>query len=168
MAQAESGVVPVIVASALMGGMHDASRVCSLLMKLDFGIVLFLIQIVVAVLSTGSAELAAVSSLITYGTTVCDAISHCLFPDIYQAHINPLADVAKLRRLSQWTTMIVGLLMGLTAIILDWSGISLSFMYLLMGIIIGSAVSRLLAVSSDLMLGRSSRFDLNMEENECQ
>lgn len=79
-----------------------------------------------AVTSAGSAELIAVSSLFTY--------------DIYATYINPAATSKKLLRVSRMAVFGFGLTMGLLAIGLLEIGLSLGYTYLLMGVIIGSAV----------------------------
>eukprot|EP00492_Amphilonche_elongata_P003090 TRINITY_DN3397_c0_g1_i1.p1 TRINITY_DN3397_c0_g1~~TRINITY_DN3397_c0_g1_i1.p1 ORF type:complete len:307 (+),score=51.26 TRINITY_DN3397_c0_g1_i1:112-1032(+) len=87
---------------------------------------MILIQLFMAVTSTGSAELIAVSSLVTY--------------DIYQTYIDPEADGETLLKVSQVGVVVFGLVMGVLGIILDAIGLNLGWVYLAMGVIIGSAV----------------------------
>jgi SSS family transporter len=90
------------------------------------GAVAILTMLFMAVTSAGSAELIAVSSLFTY--------------DIYATYINPAATSKKLLRVSRMAVFGFGLTMGLLAIGLLEIGLSLGYTYLLMGVIIGSAV----------------------------
>ena len=79
-----------------------------------------------AVTSAGSAELIAVSSLITY--------------DVYRTYSNPNATGKQLLKVSRGTIVAFGLGMGGIAVVLLGMGLSLGFVYLAMGILIGSAV----------------------------
>jgi hypothetical protein len=79
-----------------------------------------------AVTSAGSSELIAVSSLCTY--------------DIYRTYINPNASGKKILRVSRAVVLGFGCFMGLLAVILNKAGVSLGWMYLATGILIGSAV----------------------------
>ena len=76
--------------------------------------------------SAGSSELIAVSSLCTY--------------DIYRTYINPEADGKKILKVSRAVVLTFGCFMGLLAVILNKAGVSLGWMYLAMGLLIGSAV----------------------------
>lgn len=76
--------------------------------------------------SAGSSELIAVSSLCTY--------------DIYRTYINPEADGKKILKVSRAVVLTFGCFMGLLAVILNKAGVSLGWMYLAMGVLIGSAV----------------------------
>lgn len=76
--------------------------------------------------SAGSAELIAVSSLCTY--------------DIYRTYVNPRASGKQILRVSRAVILVFGCFMGLLAVILNKVGVSLGWMYLSMGVIIGSAV----------------------------
>lgn len=87
---------------------------------------MILIQLFMAVTSTGSAELIAVSSIITY--------------DIYQQYINPEATGEDLLKISKYGVIGFGLMMGVLGVILNEIGLSLGWVYLGMGVIIGSAV----------------------------
>nr|AIF23621.1 urea active transporter [uncultured marine thaumarchaeote SAT1000_17_H05] len=90
------------------------------------GAIMVLVMLFMAVTSAGSAELIAVSSLITY--------------DVYRTYKNPNATGKQLLKVSRTVIVIFGLGMGVLAAILLGMGLSLGFVYLAMGILIGSAV----------------------------
>ena len=90
------------------------------------GAIMVLVMLFMAVTSAGSAELIAVSSLITY--------------DVYRTYKNPNATGKQLLKVSRTVIVIFGLGMGVLAGILLGMGLSLGFVYLAMGILIGSAV----------------------------
>ena len=92
----------------------------------EVGAVLVLTMLFMAVTSAGSAELIAVSSLITY--------------DVYRTYKNPKASGQKLLKVSRYTIIGFGIGMGGLAVILLSMGLSLGFVYLAMGVLIGSAV----------------------------
>lgn len=92
----------------------------------EVGAVLVLTMLFMAVTSAGSAELIAVSSLITY--------------DVYRTYKNPNASGKKLLKVSRYTIIGFGIGMGGLAVILLSMGLSLGFVYLAMGVLIGSAV----------------------------
>lgn len=79
-----------------------------------------------AVTSAGSSELIAVSSLCTY--------------DIYRTYINPGATGKQILKVSRTIVLGFGCFMGILAVILNKAGVSLNWMYLAMGVFIGSAV----------------------------
>lgn len=109
--EAGHGLVPPATAIALMG---------------KGGAVLLLTMLFMAVTSAGSSELIAVSSLCTY--------------DIYRTYINPDATGKKILQVSRYVIFVFGCFMGLLAVILNKVGVSLGWMYLAMGVLIGSAV----------------------------
>lgn len=109
--EAGAGLVPPAVATHLLG---------------DAGSLLILTMLFMAIVSTGSAESIAVSSLVAY--------------DIYREYINPEADGKKILFVSRVVIVVFGLLMGVLSIILDALGLNLGWVYLFMGIVIGSAV----------------------------
>ncbi|KAL7168360.1 hypothetical protein ACSBR2_038741 [Camellia fascicularis] len=80
----------------------------------------------IAVTSAGSSELIAVSSLCTY--------------DIHRTYINPDAIGKQIFRVSRGVVLGFGCFMGLLAVILNKAGVSLGWMYLSMGVFVGSAV----------------------------
>ncbi|XP_014519953.1 urea-proton symporter DUR3 [Vigna radiata var. radiata] len=109
--EAGRGLVPPATAVALMG---------------QGGSILLLTMLFMAVTSAGSSELIAVSSLCTY--------------DIYRTYINPDASGKQILKVSRGVVLGFGCLMGLLAVILNMAGVSLGWMYLAMGVLIGSAV----------------------------
>ncbi|XP_026445364.1 urea-proton symporter DUR3-like [Papaver somniferum] len=109
--EADHGLVPPATAIALMG---------------KGGSVLLLTMLFMAVTSAGSSELIAVSSLCTY--------------DIYRTYINPNATGKQILKVSRIVVFGFGCFMGVLAVILNKAGVSLGWMYLAMGVFIGSAV----------------------------
>lgn len=109
--EAGSGLVPPAVATHLLGSTGSA---------------LILTMLFMAIVSTGSAESIAVSSLVSY--------------DIYREYINPEADGKQILFVSRIVIVVFGLTMGVLSIFLDWLGLNLGWVYLFMGIVIGSAV----------------------------
>jgi len=109
--QVQLGLTVPAAASVLMG---------------EVGAIMVLTMLFMAVTSAGSAELIAVSSLITY--------------DIYRTYKNPNATGKQLLKVSRGAIVGFGLGMGGLAVILLGMGLSLGFVYLAMGILIGSAV----------------------------
>ena len=105
------GLVAPSAASALLG---------------DIGAILILTAVFTAVTSAGSAQLIAASSLTTY--------------DIYRAYIKPSASGRELIRISRLAIIGFGGIIGILASLLFPLGISLGYMYLTMGIIIGPSV----------------------------
>jgi len=109
--QVQLGLVVPAAASVLMG---------------EIGAIMVLVMLFMAVTSAGSAELIAVSSLITY--------------DVYRTYKNPNATGKQLLKVSRGVIVAFGLGMGALAVVLLGMGLSLGFVYLAMGILIGSAV----------------------------
>ena len=109
--QVQLGLTVPAAASVLMG---------------EVGAVMVLTMLFMAVTSAGSAELIAVSSLITY--------------DVYRTYKNPKASGKQLLKVSRATIVGFGIGMGGLAVILLSMGLSLGFVYLAMGVLIGSAV----------------------------
>ncbi|KAF8024363.1 hypothetical protein BT93_F1525 [Corymbia citriodora subsp. variegata] len=109
--EASHGLVPPATVIALMG---------------KGGAVLLLTMLFMAVTSAGSSELIAVSSLCTY--------------DIYRTYINPNASGKKILQVSRSIILGFGCFMGVLAVILNKPGVSLGWMYLATGVIVGSAV----------------------------
>lgn len=110
--EAGNGLVPPAVAVEMMG---------------KGGAVWIFVMLFMAVTSTGSAELIAVSSLFSY--------------DFYRTYINPKATGKDIIRVSRYVIVGFGVLMGVLAIILFEIGLSLGWVYLFMGIAIGGAVA---------------------------
>lgn len=113
-AEAGKGLVPAATATALMG---------------EPGAVLLLTMLFMTVTSAGSAELVAVSSLCTY--------------DIYRTYINPDASGEQILRVSRAVVLVFGCFMGVLAVVLNLAGVSLGWVYMVMGVIIGSTVAPL-------------------------
>ena len=109
--EAGSGLVPPAVASELLG---------------DAGSVLVLVMLFMAIVSTGSAESIAVSSLVAY--------------DIYRHYMNPEATGDQILKVSRIIIVAFGLFMGVFSIVLFEIGLNLGWVYLFMGVVIGSAV----------------------------
>jgi len=79
-----------------------------------------------AVTSATSAELIAVSSILTY--------------DVYKRYINPNATEAQILRVGHWMVALFALFMGLAGLIFFYIGVSMGWLYTFMGVILGSAV----------------------------
>jgi len=109
--QVQLGLTVPAAASVLMG---------------EVGAIMVLTMLFMAVTSAGSAELIAVSSLITY--------------DVYRTYRNPNATGKQLLKISRSVIVGFGLGMGGLAVVLLSVGLSLGFVYLAMGVLIGSAV----------------------------
>jgi Na+/proline symporter len=90
------------------------------------GAVATLLIVFMAVTSAFSAQLIAVSSILTY--------------DIYNTYINPSASGARLVWTSHTCVAGFGLVMAAFSTGLHYAGISMGYLYLLMGVIISSAV----------------------------
>ncbi|PYI36640.1 urea transporter [Aspergillus indologenus CBS 114.80] len=90
------------------------------------GAVCTTIMIFMAVTSAFSAQLIAVSSIFTY--------------DIYQGYINPEAKGKRLVWISHMTCVVWAIAMAAFSTGLYYAGISMGYLYLLMGVIISSAV----------------------------
>merc|ERR1712000_446952 len=86
-----------------------------------------LLLIFMAVTSASSAELIAVSSIWTY--------------DIYQTYINPKANGKFLIRMSHVSCIVYAILLASFSTGLFYAGISMGYLYLMMGCIISSAVT---------------------------
>jgi Na+/proline symporter len=116
--EAGSGLVPPAAAIAMLG---------------DVGGVLIIIQLTMAILSTGSAECIAVSSIMAY--------------DVYRTYLNPQATGKQILLMSRIFVAVWALVMALASIILNEIakanaevGFNLTWVYCFMGIWIGSAV----------------------------
>eukprot|EP00968_Pinguiococcus_pyrenoidosus_P021896 scaffold2952_cov312-Pinguiococcus_pyrenoidosus.AAC.11 len=109
--EAGSGLVPPAVATHMFG---------------EAGATMIAIMLFMAIVSTGSAESIAVSSLVAY--------------DIYREYINKDATGSDILRVSRYVILGFGLFMGVLAIALFEMGLNLGWVYQFMGILIGSAV----------------------------
>ncbi|KAH8150814.1 uncharacterized protein LAJ45_04995 [Morchella importuna] len=85
-----------------------------------------LVLIFMAVTSATSAELIAVSSIFTY--------------DVYQTYVNPKATGKSLIYMSHLCVVIFGFVMAGFSVLLWHIGVSMGYLYLLMGVMISSAV----------------------------
>jgi Na+/proline symporter len=101
--EAGSGLVPPAVASELLG---------------TAGSVLILVMLFMAIVSTGSAESIAVSSLIAY--------------DVYREYWNKEATGDQILKVSRIVVVVFGLFSGVFAILLQWIGLNLGWVYLFM------------------------------------
>ncbi|KAJ6144259.1 hypothetical protein N7470_008154 [Penicillium chermesinum] len=90
------------------------------------GAVATTLMIFMAVTSAFSAQLIAVSSIFTY--------------DIYQAYIDPAAKGKKLVWISHMSCIVYSIIMAGFATGLYYAGVGMGYLYLLMGVIISSAV----------------------------
>ncbi|KAE8451376.1 hypothetical protein EG329_004005 [Mollisiaceae sp. DMI_Dod_QoI] len=110
-ADVSAGLVLPYAAVALLG---SGGAVCTLLI------------VFMAVTSASSAELIAVSSIFTY--------------DIYQTYFDPTASGKKLIYMSHSMVIGFGLFMASFSVGLYYAGISMGYLYVMMGVIISSAV----------------------------
>merc|ERR1712060_358809 len=108
---AGSGLVPPASAIALLG---------------PAGGTMVMIQLTMAILSTGSAECIAVSSLLTY--------------DLYRTYINANASGKKILLLSRFLVCVWALVMAIASIVLNEMKVSLGYVYNFMATALGSAV----------------------------
>jgi SSS family transporter len=90
------------------------------------GSILFLVMLFMAVMSTGAAELTAITNIIV--------------TDIYRKSINPTASSKQTLKISRIVTLSFGLAMGVFSILLFNIGIGLGFVYMAMGIFVSGAV----------------------------
>ncbi|QRV79474.1 urea active transporter 1 [Ceratobasidium sp. AG-Ba] len=90
------------------------------------GAAAMLILLFLAVTSATSAELIAVSSLLTY--------------DVYKRYINPRATEAQIMRVSHLMVAFFAICMGLFGLIFYYIGVSMGWLYTFMGTLLGSAV----------------------------
>jgi len=90
------------------------------------GALVTLIMVFMAVASAMSAQLIAVSSIVTY--------------DVYKIYLNPKASGKKLIYISHISVVLFGLIMSAVSVGLYYVNIDLGYLYLFMGVIISSAV----------------------------
>ncbi|KAH8827641.1 urea transporter [Flagelloscypha sp. PMI_526] len=105
-------------------GLPAAAAAAALLGK--GGAAAMLLLLFLAVTSACSAELIAVSSLLTY--------------DVYKRYINPKATDQQLLTMGHWMVAFYGLVCGLAGLIFYYIGISMGWLYEFMGVVLGSAV----------------------------
>lgn len=92
----------------------------------EVGGILILTMLFTAVTCAGSAELVAFSSLFTF--------------DIYRTYLKPSASGRQLMRISKYSVLMFGFGIGILSLSLFHIGLNLQYIYLSMGILIGSAV----------------------------
>lgn len=107
----------------------------------DVGAILILAIVFTAVTAAGSSQLVSVSSLITY--------------DVFRTYLKPSATGRELMRVSRFTILLFGVGMGVLASALFQLGVSLQYIYLMMGILIGSAVA---PISLSIMWQKTNRY----------
>ncbi|KAI9063673.1 urea transporter [Trametes sanguinea] len=90
------------------------------------GAAALLIVLFLAVTSATSAELIAVSSILTY--------------DVYKKYFNPQATEAQILKVSHAMVAAFAIVMGLLGLIFFYIGISMGWLYEFMGVVLGSAV----------------------------
>eukprot|EP00170_Pyropia_yezoensis_P002121 contig_8966_g2125 len=123
-AEAARGLVPPAAAGHFLGSAGSA---------------VVLVMTFLAVTSSGASEQIAVSSIVAY--------------DIYRTHINPRCSGPQVIFVSRVVILTFGLLMGGLGIALNHIGVSLDYLYRLMGVLIGSAV---FPVAFSITWGRAS------------
>lgn len=107
----------------------------------DVGAILLLAILFTAVTAAGSAQLTAVSTLSVY--------------DVYKTYLRPGSSDAELFKKSKLLIVGFGLGMGLLASLLLQFGMSLQYVYLVMGILIGSAV---VPIAATLLWKRTQKY----------
>jgi SSS family transporter len=90
------------------------------------GAAILLVLLFLAVTSASSAELIAVSSILTY--------------DVYKKYINTHATEAQVLKVSHAMVALFAVCMGLAGLIFYYIGISMGWLYTFMGVILGSGV----------------------------
>jgi len=90
------------------------------------GAAALLIVLFLAVTSATSAELIAVSAVLTY--------------DVYKRYINPRATEVQILRMSHAMVVFFAIVMGILGLIFYYIGISMGWLYDFMGVVLGSAV----------------------------
>lgn len=115
--QANEGLVPTATCLYLLG---------------KAGTLLLTILLFVAVVSTGASELIAMSSLLTY--------------DVYSFYLSPYAKNKEMLKVSRICVVLCAILMGCLGSLFNVINVNLNYLYLLMGVLIGSAVPPIAAV----------------------
>ncbi|KZO98314.1 urea transporter [Calocera viscosa TUFC12733] len=90
------------------------------------GAAAMLVLLFLAVTSATSAELIAVSSIMTY--------------DVYKRYVNPLATEQQILNMGHYMVAFFALVMGFCGLIFFYIGVSMGWLYLFMGTFLGSAV----------------------------
>ncbi|KAF8218018.1 urea transporter [Mycena galopus ATCC 62051] len=115
----------VLSPADVSAGLPAAAAASALLGK--SGAAALLVLLFLAVTSATSAELIAVSSLLTY--------------DVYKKYINPEATEAQILRVSHLMVALYALVIGLAGLIFFYIGVSMGWLYTFMGVILGSGVA---------------------------
>ncbi|KAL0959225.1 hypothetical protein HGRIS_014502 [Hohenbuehelia grisea] len=110
-ADVSAGLPAAAAASALLG---------------QAGAAALLVLLFLAVTSATSAELIAVSSILTY--------------DVYKRYINPRANELQILKMGHYMVAFFALCMSLAGVIFFFIGVSMGWLYTFMGVILGSAV----------------------------
>lgn len=90
------------------------------------GAVATLLLVTVAVISSFNSELIAVSSILTY--------------DVYRTYINPAATGKRLVAVSHAVVVVYALVVAAVSVGLYYNGVSMGYLYVLMGVLISAAV----------------------------
>ncbi|KAK7052509.1 urea transporter, partial [Favolaschia claudopus] len=115
----------VLSPADVSAGLPAAAAASALLGK--SGAAALLVLLFLAVTSATSAELIAVSSLLTY--------------DVYKRYINPEATETQILRVSHLMVAFYALVIGLAGLIFFYIGVSMGWLYTFMGVILGSGVA---------------------------
>ncbi|KAF8811119.1 urea transporter [Phlegmacium glaucopus] len=115
----------VLSAADVSAGLPAAAAAAALLGKA--GAVALLVLLFLAVTSACSAELIAVSSILTY--------------DVYKTYINPKATEDQILRVGHAAVAFYAVVCGLAGLIFFYIGVSMGWLYTFMGVILGSAVA---------------------------
>ncbi|KIJ49246.1 hypothetical protein M422DRAFT_777727 [Sphaerobolus stellatus SS14] len=114
----------ILSAADVSAGLPAPAAAAALLGK--SGAAALLVVLFLAVTSATSAELIAVSAVLTY--------------DVYKKHINPKATETQILRVSHWMVALFALIMGIAGTIFFFIGVSLGWLYTFMGVILGAGV----------------------------
>jgi hypothetical protein len=115
--------LPTTIAEASQGLVAAASAIA--LMDRAGAVALF-IQLFMAVSAAGSAEVNAISSIMTY--------------DIYRMYINPKATSDDIKGCARLVMLSMGSFMGALSVLVQGLGLPLGWMYLFMGVLVSSGV----------------------------
>ncbi|TFY55004.1 hypothetical protein EVJ58_g8521 [Rhodofomes roseus] len=113
-----------LTAADIGAGLPASAAASALLGK--SGAAALLIVLFLAVTSATSAELIAVSAVLTY--------------DVYKRYINPQATETQILRVSHAMVVFFAIVMGVLGLIFYYIGISMGWLYDFMGVVLGSAV----------------------------
>lgn len=114
----------VLTPADVSAGLPAAAAAAALLGKA--GAAAILVLLFLAVTSATSAELIAVSSILTY--------------DVYKTYINPNATEEQILKVGHAAVALYAVVCGLAGLIFFYIGVSMGWLYTFMGVILGSAV----------------------------